>query len=169
LLLALLPMDAAAQVGRGRLPPAAQNRRAALQRQVVQQFVEQSARELNLNSNERNRIQQILMAGDARRQQLAQEAALLRRRLNLALRDPQTEDATFDSILNEMASLREREYQMWRQEHDELARTLPPRKRAQMTVRLLLLQERIRTLINQRPPGVVDTTGDTLSLPGTPR
>jgi hypothetical protein len=144
--------------GRGRrMQNAGEMRRAALQQQVVQRFVERSSRELSFSPAERTRVQEILLQSNARRQELAGEAVELRRRLNEAMRDPQTTDETLAALLDRLVDLREREHRMWRAEQDELARILPPRKRAQMTLRLLRLQDEIRAMINQRPGAPADT------------
>jgi hypothetical protein len=161
LMLALLPLSLEAQVVRGgnRLQAAGQARRMQLQRQVLQRFVEQNSRELGLSAQERSRIEQILLENNNRREELFTQGAALRARLAEAMRDPNATDDQLNGILNELVELREREHQMWRREQDELARTLPARKRAQLTLRLLRLQERIREMIDQRPGAQRDTLG----------
>jgi hypothetical protein len=161
LVLALAPAHLDAQVA-GRAGNRLQGgpaRRMQLQRQVVQRFVDQSSRELGLSAQQRGRIEQILLANNNRRQELFEQGVQLRMRLAQGLRNPNTSDDELNRILNEMVELREREHQMWRQEQQELAATLPPRQRAQLTMRLLRLQERIRQMIDERPGAPVDTSG----------
>jgi len=159
LALLALPLSLEAQVARGgnRMQGAAQARRVQLQRQVLQRFVEQNSRELGLSAQERGRIEQILLENNGRREDLFEQALALRLRLAETLRDPRASEDQLNGILNELVELREREHQMWRREQEELARTLPARKRAQLTLRLLRLQERIREMIDQRPGVQRDT------------
>ena len=165
MIVALLTVVSAGSVeaqGRGmraRMQNNADMRRATLQREVLERFVERSSRELSLTAAERTRVQEILLQSNERRQTLAQEAIELRRQLNQAMRDPQTSDAALTALLDQLVDLRDREHRMWRDEQDELSRTLPPRKRAQMTLRLLRLQDDIRAMINQRPGAAPDTGG----------
>jgi hypothetical protein len=163
LVMALAPSQLDAQVGgrAGNRLQGAQARRMQLQHQVVQRFVDQSSRELGLSAEQRGRIGQILLANNNRRQELFEQGVQLRMRLAQGLRNPNTTDDELNRIMNEMVELREREHQMWRQEQQELAATLPPRQRAQLTMRLLRLQERIRQMIDERPGAPVDTSGRT--------
>jgi hypothetical protein len=159
LFLLVLPLEAQVARGGNRMQAAGPARRMQLQRQVLQRFVEQNSRELGLTAQERGRIEQILLDSNSRRDELFAEAAVLRGRLATAMRDATVTDETLNGILNELVELREREHQVWRREQDELARTLPARKRAQLTLRLLRLQERIREMIEQRPGARGDTAG----------
>jgi hypothetical protein len=145
---------------RGRMQNNAELRRAELQRRVLERFVERSSRELSFTAAERTAVQEILLRSNERRQDLAREAVELRRRLTEAMRNPQTGDETLAGMLDQLVELRDREHRMWREEQNELARTLPPRKRAQMTLRLLRLQDDIRAMINQRPGAGPDTIRD---------
>lgn len=159
LVLAILPAGLDAQV-RGRRNLRQDPARTQLQRQVVQRFVDVSSRELGLTTQERNRIEQILLEHNERRDELFTQGVELRRRLAQAVRNPATPDSEIEAILNEMIQLREREHELWRSEQEEFAHSLPPRKRAQMMMRLLRLQERIREIIEQRPAGArADTSG----------
>lgn len=151
LLALLLPTTALAQRGGARgQRMQTQGRQVELQRQVLRRFVEQSGRELQLSTEERTRIEQILVENNTQRRELAQQAATLRRRLAEAVRDSTTTDEQFTAILNEFTALREREHALWRTEQEQIAATLPPRKRALFTMRWLRLQENIRSMLERR-------------------
>ena len=152
--LACLPAGLSAQV-RGRRPPPrleaqARPNRAALERQILQRFVEQSGREIGLNGSTQTRLQQILNESNARRRQINQEGVALRQSLMDAIRNPQTTDEEFASILTEIDGLREREQELWRSDQQALSNELTPRQRALFTVRWLRFQENIRDLIDRR-------------------
>lgn len=153
-LLLTLPAGLTAQGGRGRQMQ--MNRRAQLESRVVQRFVEQSSREIGLDENERRRVGEWLESSQEKRRVLAADATETRRRLMDAVLDPRTDDATFRGILDDLDALREREHQQWKDDQDQLKSMLAPRKRAELTVRLLRLQDAIRTLIERR-----DSTGGT--------
>lgn len=160
LLLVLLPAGVMAQ--RGRVGGGRQMQsRAQLESRVMQRFLEQSGREIGLDANEHARVQRWLQDSQARRRELNDEAAVIRQRLLDAVRDPNTSDAQFERVLNDVNQLREREHEMWKQDQQQLATLLPPRKRAQFVVRYLRLQDTIRDIIQQR-----DTTLHELGGPG---
>lgn len=157
LLAVLAPAGLEAQ-GRGRAggPPRSdlqsQNRRA-LERQILERFVEQSGQEMGLNTNVRTELGRILDDMNEDRRTLAIESAQLRQKLSEALRNSMTTDAQFTDILDEIDDLRRREHDLWKREQDRLAKALTPRQRAQFTVRWLRLQDNIRDLIDQRTDG----------------
>ena len=164
MLVACLPGNIAGQVrGRGRPPrldAQARPNRAALERQILQRFVEQSGREMGLNGPTQTRLQQILNESNARRRQINQEGVQLRQRLVDAIRNPQTTDGDFAAILTEIDALREREHELWRDDQQLLAKELTPRQRAVFMVRWLRFQENIRDLIERRQGA--DTAGVSL-------
>ncbi len=145
LMMCLVPGGLMAQRGQMQM-----NRRAQLEQRIVQRFMDQSSREIGLDARERGRVEAWLQSSQERRRNLAADAAETRRRLMAAVVDPQTDDATFASLLDEFETIREREHRQWQQDQTELKSLLPPRKRAQMTVRLLRLQETIRSMIEER-------------------
>jgi hypothetical protein len=166
-----LPAGLAGQV-RGRRPPPrldaqARPNRAALERQILKRFVEQSGREIGLNPPTQNRLQQILNESNARRRQINQEGIAIRQRLMDAIRNPQTSDDEFARILAEIDALREREHELWRSDQEALSKELTPRQRALFTVRWLRFQENIRDLIDRRQG--TDTSGLPLDSPGAAR
>jgi len=163
--LGIAPVSLEAQVRGGRGAPRSQmqeNRRANLERQVLQRFVEQSGREMGLTADKQTELGRILDASNDERRALNVESAQLRQKLSEALRDNRTTDDQFRDILDEIDKLREREHSLWKREQDGLSRTLTPRQRAQFVIRWLRLQENIRELIDQRggmpnggpPPGL---------------
>lgn len=148
-----LPVAAAAQPPnmRGGNPL---NRRAVLERQILQRFVQQSATEMRLTPDRRDRLERWLTESSEERRDLAEHAGELRRRLTAAVGDASTSDAEFERILDDMNRLRQREYDLWRKDEEELSRTLTPRQRAHFALRLLRFQDMIESRRDQqRPPG----------------
>lgn len=151
----LLPAQAMAQVRPQNLTQMNQdrlNRRATLQRQILERFVDQSAAEMRLPRARRDRLERWLTESTAERQDLTERAAMLRKRLVDAVADPRTTDAEFEAILDDLDYLRQREYDLWKRDQEELAQTLTPRQRAQFAIRLLRLQEMIDQQRGGSPP-----------------
>lgn len=139
-----------------RPPPLQQrsmDRRGVLERQILQRFVQQSADEMRLAPERRDRLERWLTESTAERRVLSEQAAGLRQRLMAAVRDPATTDAEFERVLRELDQLREREYELWKRDQAELTRTLTPRQRAHFAIRLLRLQEMIDERRDGPPPG----------------
>jgi uncharacterized membrane protein len=113
---------------RAAMPPV---RRAQLEDELMQRFVQRSSVELGLAPPARNRLQRLLDNGEQQRRTLAQEGQQLQRRLQEALADPTTSDAVFGQILDGLALIRQRELAIWRREQQMLAEFLTPRQRAQ--------------------------------------
>jgi len=168
LLVMLVPAGVRAQGRRGRAggPPRLemqnQNRRA-LERQILDRFVEQSGREMGLDADAKAELGRILDSSNDERRALAVEAVQLRQKLMEALRDSRTTDARFREILDAINEVRGREHDLWKHEQDMLSKTLSPRQRAQFMLRWLRLQDNIRGLIDQRPRG--GPVPDTLLVP----
>jgi hypothetical protein len=155
----LLPAEAMAQVR----PPTLQqqqqrmnagrlDRRTALERQILQRFMDQSAAEMRLPRARRDRLERWLTESTAERQDLTARAGLLRQRLVDAVANPRTTDAEFEGILDDLDYLRQREYELWKRDQQELAETLTPRQRAHFAIRLLRLQEMIDQQRGGSPP-----------------
>jgi Spy/CpxP family protein refolding chaperone len=138
-LLATLALPAA---GWAQRPPIQQQRRA-LERQILQRFVQQSADEMRLAPERRDQLERWLTESTRERRTLAEQATVVRRRLADAVQNPRTSDAEFERILGDLDQLRQREYELWKRDEAELARTLTPRQRAHFAIRLLRLQEMI--------------------------
>lgn len=169
LMILLLPGSLSAQRGRGRAGAGvgagqgARMNRMALERQIMQRFVEQSSREMGLGQAERGRFAEILQRGAEQRREFAQRGANLRQQLMEAIRDPATSDARFSEILGEIARLREEEHALWRADQEAMGEMFTPRQRALYTARWLRLQEVIRDVMNQRQGGT--TRGNGLQSP----
>lgn len=171
LLTLVLPVGLSAQRGRGAgAGQAAMANRAALERQIVQRFVEQSSRAMGLKASDQGRFEQILRQGNERRRTLAERGIALRQQLMEAIRTPSTSDDDFRRILDDIDRLREEEHAQWRADQNAVAEVLTtPRQRAVFTARWLRLQEVIRDVIAQRPGpgGGLGPMWDTLPpLPG---
>ena len=151
-LLLVLPVGANAQVA-GRGGARQMQSRSQLEARVYQRFLEQSGREIGLSSDERSRLQSWLQDSQDQRRNLSDQAAAIRERLLRAVANPETSDAEFEQILDDLNNLRDREHDLWQRDQRELAELLPPRKRAQFVVRFLRLQDAVRDLIQQRDPG----------------
>lgn len=154
-----LPMPVAAQrAGRAGGPPgmgqgAQMRKRVTLERQIVRRFVEQSGQEMGLSAQQRNRLETILRAGNDRRRDLAERGVELRRSLMMSIRNPDTPDSTFVRILDSIEQLRDQENAQWKADQDSIQDMFSPRQRALFTAGWLRLQETIRDVISQRPPG----------------
>jgi hypothetical protein len=146
----LLPLSAAAQGLNRPLRGQGAPNRAALERQVIRMFVQQTAGAMKLNQVGRNRLDQILQESNARRRELVAASMDLRRRFQVAIRDTATSDAAFEGLLREAQQLRQREQDLWLRDQEELARLLTPRQRAIFVVRWIRLQEQIQGMIDQR-------------------
>jgi uncharacterized membrane protein len=157
----LLPVGASAQVPpplqQQRMNTGRPDRRATLERQILQRFVDQSAAEMRLPRERRDRLERWLTESTAERRDLTTRAADLRKRLVDAVGDPATTDAEFERILRDLDALRQREYELWKRDQDELARTLTPRQRAHFAIRLLRLQEMIDEQRGGSPPGDLES------------
>lgn len=126
-------------------------RRAALEAQVYQRFLDRASQQLGLDGAQRGRLDQVLQATAIQRRGLARKGGELRMELVRALRDPATTEAEFNRLLVELDSLRDREFEVWREEQRALAGVLNPRQRAafiglrgRFNERLLELRQRRR-------------------------
>lgn len=151
-LVATLAVPAAGWAQRPNLQQRTMDRRGALERQILQRFVQQSAAEMRLAPERRDRLERWLTESTAERRDLAERVGGLRERLADAVRDAATTDAEFEAILKDLDQLREREYELWKQDQAELATTLTPRQRAHFAMRLLRLQEMIDERRDEQPP-----------------
>ncbi len=162
----LLPAGAEAQQRPGRAanrnPLAAAQQRAALERQIIRRFVQQSANAMKLDSQGRSHLERLLQESNGRRRELVLASADLRRRMGAAIRDPATGDGPFESLLQEAQELRRREHEIWQRDQDELSRTLTPRQRAIFVMHWIRLQEQIQALIDARDRGPTAVSPDTL-------
>ena len=158
-LLALLPALVTAQ-GRpnrfpgGRMgPPPAERQR--LEAEVFDRFMNKVSRDLQLDAPARTRLERHVRETGQQRRMLARQSVELRRRLNQAVQDSTTGDAQITGLLNELEQLRARENELWKSDQDALGRMLTPRQRAVFTLQFMVLNERIRDLVQQRqpPPG----------------
>ena len=146
MLAAALPAAVAAQV-RGQVPPA----RAQLERQVAQRFARQMQMDLGLTPQVRDRLEVLLLDKTARERGRDREANQLQQRLAAAVQDPNTSDAQFQQILEDIRQLRQREHEEWTREFAELRDSLTPRQQAQLTLGLARFQRRILEQIQNRP------------------
>ena len=157
----LLPAGVSAQVRTNlqqqRMNASRLERRATLERQILQRFVDQSAAEMRLPRERRDRLERWLTESTATRRDIAGRAVDLRQRLVEAVGDERTTDAEFERILRDLDALRQREYELWKRDQDELARTLTPRQRAHFAIRLLRLQEMIDEQRGGSPPGDLES------------
>lgn len=127
-------------------------RRQMLQAQVGAKFMEQVSRRLKLDEGTRNRLQQHLrLSGEARRD-LAERSQILRLQLMRAVRDSSTSDAELHRLLGEANALRQREYELWRQDQEALGGILTPRQQAQFLFMWMRFNEQIREIKRSGPP-----------------
>lgn len=156
LLLAPLPALAqggppAARPGGARVPAeVAAARRQQLRQQVFARFMDRASRRLALTAEDRLRVEQVLLRGEAQRAALAQEARAVRRALAAAGRDSATPQQEYDRLLKRMTELRTQELALWEREQAELGQVLTPRQRAQLMAMRLELFERVQRMREQR-------------------
>lgn len=148
-----LPTDAAAQ--RGGPPPVRRptpqlQQRDALERQIIQRFVQRTGDEMQLGAEGRDELERILRDSNTRRRELVAASRDLRLRLRQAIDDPNTPDAKFEALLDEAQALQRQEHELFEQDQDELARTLTARQRAVFMVRWIGLQEQVQEMIEAR-------------------
>ena len=165
-LFALVPAAASAQQqggGSHRMDPARraaeQARRDSLEVEIVQKFITDLTRELQLDATQRGQVEQVLKESGARRRELMRSSGQLRGRMRAALRDGNTADAEFVKLLGEYDQLRVREHDLWRRDQDELARFLSPRQRTHFLIHWARFQERVRDIIEQRMREQREKTG----------
>ncbi len=133
-------------------------RRAALQAQILDRFMDRVSQRLQLDGGQRTRLEQVLRANETRRRELQRDAGALRRRLADAIRDPATRPGEFEHLLDGMADLRTRDARLWRDEQAALAQVLNPRQRAEFVGLRVQFYEMVQRLRRERggpggPPG----------------
>lgn len=149
-----LPVGGAAQQ-RGGPPPMRRltpplRQRDALERQIIQRFVERTGDEMKLGEQGRNELERILRESNGRRRELVAASRELRQRLRQAIDDPNTPDAAFEALLEEAGGLQRQEHELFERDQEEIARTLTPRQRAVFMVRWIGLQEQVQEMIQAR-------------------
>lgn len=138
---------AAAQQGPG------MQRRAQLEQQVMQRFMQRAITEIGVPAASRARFTEIVREISADRRAINLAAQQLRRRMMQAVQDPGIKDAQFERMLQEQRTLRQREFDLWQREQARLGEVLTPRQRTQFTVLWLQLHENARNLMQQRRLG----------------
>lgn len=142
---------------------AAQERRAQLERQVRQRFMSQAAERLQLDPAQRDRLDELLRTGAEARRTLAQESRQVRMRLLRSVAAEDTAAATYQPLLDDLATLREREHALERREAAALAEFLDARQQAQFMVLRMQLNERVRGIRSGRAG---ERTGQPRQPPG---
>lgn len=121
-------------------------RRAQLEAEVFERFLNRTAEELQLDESGRARLEKTLRQAGQRRRELGGQWRDLRQHLIEAVRDSSTSEAEFTRLLNELTALRARDYELWRDEQKALADVLNPRQRAQFAVLFLRFNERLQEM-----------------------
>lgn len=134
-------------------PPSGMQRRAQLEQQLLQRFVQRASTEMALSQESRPRLGQVVHEIARERRVLNQEGMMLRRRIVQTLQDPAAGDAQFEPLLEEQRRLRQREHELWQREQARLEGILTPRQRAQFALLWQRLQDDARNIMMQRPPG----------------
>ncbi len=97
---------AAAPLAAQNPPPPGMQRRAQLEQQLLQRFVQRAGTELALSQESRPRLGQVVHEIARERRVLNQEGMMLRRRIVQTLQDPAAADAQFEPLLLEQRRLR---------------------------------------------------------------
>ena len=138
-LLVLLPSAVQAQAPE-------RERREQLEAQIVQRFLNHTANELQLDAENRTRLEQHLRSTAPRRRALAQSTVQLRGQMLRAVRDETTPDSEFNRLINEMTRLRGQEEEMWKSDQEALSRILTPRQHARFVVMWIRFNEQVRDM-----------------------
>jgi Spy/CpxP family protein refolding chaperone len=146
--LLLAPVAAAAQV-----PQPQRERREELEAQIVQRFLSNTATQLQLDNESRNRLEQHLRDSAPRRRALAQSTVQLRGQMLRAVRDESTTDAEFSRLISEMTRLRDQEEALWKSDQEALSRILTPRQHARFVIMWLRFNDQVRDMAMRRPQG----------------
>lgn len=141
LVLLAVPAPVAAQ-GQGGDPA----RREELERQVRRQFLAQVAERLQLTTEQREQVREVLTARAEDRRDLALESQALRIELMQAVREEDAPMSRFEAILEELDAIRSRERGIEEQEEAALAEILDPRQRAVFLMLRMQLNDRIRQM-----------------------
>jgi Spy/CpxP family protein refolding chaperone len=130
-------------------------RREQLEAQIVQRFMNHASKELQLDADNRTRLEQHLRQSAPRRRALAQSTVQLRGQMLRAVRDEGTPDAEFTRLISEMTRLRDQEEEMWKSDQEALSRILTPRQHARFVVLWIRFNEQVRDMAMGRggPPG----------------
>jgi Spy/CpxP family protein refolding chaperone len=153
LVLLLLPALAEAQRPQGPGPrPGAPARRAELESEILDRFMDRVAQEMKLDAAARQQLSEQLRANGERRRALARSAVQLRQQLVRAVEDSTSADADIQRLLGQLEQLRQQENDQWATEQQELARVLTPRQRAIFSLEWLRFNERVRGMMMERRP-----------------
>jgi Spy/CpxP family protein refolding chaperone len=128
-------------------------RRDSLEAQVFNRFVDKISTDLRLDAGSRQRLTQHLEQTGQQRRQLAQQTVQMRRQLLNATRDSTVAEADVERLLTRFQQLRSQELELWSRENAALSQILTPRQRAAFMIEFMQFNERIRELVQQRPPG----------------
>jgi Spy/CpxP family protein refolding chaperone len=151
-MLCCLPAPAAAQqpaADAGRRA-ALEARRDSLEAELMQRFLDQLFRELQVEAATRAEVERVVQEGAARRRELLRSSGELRLRLHRAMRNDAATDADFTRLLAAHEALRQRETEIWRGEQEQLARVLSPRQRAQFVVHWVRFHDQVRDIVMQQ-------------------
>ncbi len=140
------PLAAAAQV-----PQAQRERREELEAQIVRRFLDNTATQLQLDQESRNRLERHLRDSAPRRRALAQNTVQLRGEMLRAVRDESTTDSEFSRLISEMTRLRDQEETLWKSDQEALSRILTPRQHARFVIMWLRFNEQVRDMALRRP------------------
>jgi Spy/CpxP family protein refolding chaperone len=127
------------------------DRRQMLQGQIIQRFMDHATTQLKLDQATRAKLEQQLRDSGAKRRELAQSTAQLRRRMMDETRDSTTSEADLKKLLGDMTALRQREEDLWKSDQDALARILTPRQQVRFVFMWLRFNEQVREMA-LRPP-----------------
>jgi hypothetical protein len=140
---------AAQRPGAGRM-----ERRAQLEEQVLDRFVQRAGDDLELDAAHRTQLRTYVRASAAERRQLHRASLELRRRMLQGLNQG-GDDAQFEGLLREHAELQEREQALADRELAQLAAFLTPRQRTHYLLLWMRLQENARAMLMQRGRGAL--------------
>lgn len=128
----------------GQGPPDRMHRRAELEQQVRQRFMEQVSERLELSETQRVRMAAILQEGAEARRELAEDSRALRRELMQAVHREDATMPTYERLLQRLAAVRETERAIEQREEQRLAEVLDARQRAVFLIMRMQLNDRIR-------------------------
>lgn len=136
-------------------PGQGMGRRAELQQRIHERFMGEVGERLGLDEAAAERLSAVMREMMEARMELAQDGQRVRQHLLVAAQDPGTSTDELARLLNELAELRSREFQLAEREDATLAEFLTPRQRAQLLVLRARFNQRVQEIRarGMGPPG----------------
>jgi hypothetical protein len=120
-------------------PPGPERSARQGQDRVIEMFLDHATAELDLTAEQRGDLEGVLRETLARRRDLAQSQARLRRQIREALADPTTDEREFRRLAGAILDVRRQEIELLEWQEGRLLEVMSPRQ----TLRFMLLQQQL--------------------------